>query len=158
MKTLSILCFERYSKMLLALNSLEDASSVVEVGTTHRNMHVIVYAGEVSADIKALAADSTLINNPHVDILPAYFKQKAIRVDKFVVCVESEKLSTLFQAVNAILSQTNFQCLEVNRSLSDGGQATAIFANGSDIALLKSVTTAQVTVIESPSAAFKRFF
>lgn len=158
MKTLSVLCFERYSKMLLALNSLQDASAVVEVGTTHRNMYVIVYAGEVSADIKALAADSTFINNPHPDVVSAYFKQKSIRVDKSLVCVESEKLSTIFQTVNSILSKTDFQCLEINRSMSDSGHATAIFANGTDIATLKNTTTAQVTFIETPSTAFKKFF
>lgn len=157
MNTLTILCFDRYSKMLSALNSLQDASAIVEVGTTHRNQHVLMYAGEVSGDAKNAASDSIVITNPHADLLPAYFKQKAVRVEKNVVCVESERLSTAFEAANTAL-MAGFQCVEINRAMSDSGMAVVLLANGKDISDLKKMASAIATSIVSPTAQFKKYF
>ncbi len=96
MKTLTVLCFDTYSKMLQALNQLLEPALVVEVGTTHRSYSVLLYAGEVSRAVKDTALDVCTLSPLHSEILPAYFKQRSTRAKSNVVCVESNNLSTLF--------------------------------------------------------------
>jgi len=131
---------------------------VIEVGTQHCGLYVLICSEEASGALLLQAEDVLQLQNPHKDLLPAYFKQKNIHVDKNVVIVESPKLSTLFAVAQTVLSESDFECIEIQRSIADSGKGVAVFCNGTDLALFQDITSAQVTIVEKPSAAFKYFF
>lgn len=155
--TLSILCYKNYSDLLRALNSISDPSLVLETGAQHRGSHVLLVSGEPTEALKLNITESTTLTETHADVLPAYFKQKAIRVENNLVCVESEQLSRVFEAANQILKSSDFQCIEINRS-GEGGQARALFANGTQTQVFQNFSAVKVTRLESVGPTIKKYF
>ena len=158
MKNLSIMCYKKYSDLIKTLNSISDVTDVIEVGTQHRGEFVLLCTQKISSDELSAAQDSLQINDPHSSLLPAYFKQSPITVEKNMVVVESPQLSVLFEVTQSILSKSDFQCIEIQRSLTDTGLGYALFCNGSDVSVFQKITHAQVTILETPSATLKYFF
>lgn len=157
-KFLSISCYRKYSDLIKAVNGLAHPDHVIELGTQHQGQYVLICSEEVASAPKLQAVDVLHLSHPHPDLMSAYFKQKNISVDNNVVIVESEKLSVLFEAANTILTTSDFQCVEIQRSLSDSGLGYSFFCNGSDISVFQKVKTAQVTVVGAPSDALKFFY
>lgn len=158
MKSLLLFCYPNYSDLLKALNSVSDANQIIETGATHRGQFVLLIEGEATDALRTNATDFSTVAQLHTQFLPAYFKQRPVRAEKNLVCVEAEKLSSLFDAVQTVLSKSNFQCIEINRAVNEKGQAVALFANGDNLSVFDSLAWVQVTKIENPSATIKKYF
>lgn len=157
-KFLSVYCYRKYSDLIKSVNCLIEPAHVIEMGTQHQGRYVLIGSGEVTTALQLQAEEFVRLKEPHEDLLPAYFKQKNISVDKNVVIVESSKLSVLFETANMILTTSDFQCVEIQRALSDTGLGYALFCNGSDVSVFQDITAAQVTLVGSPSDALKFFY
>lgn len=158
MTSLSVFCYPQYSQLLIALQSIDDPSNIIETGATHRGNYVLVYRGEATDALRTNATEFSTLKNVHAGFLPAYFKQKPIRVEKNLVCVEGERLSSLFEAVNTVLGASDFECIEINRGLDSKSLAFALFANGADMSVFENLGWVQVTRIENPGPAIKKYF
>lgn len=137
---------------------MADAQAVLEIGTNHRGGSVLLYAGEITAELKANSIESGTLKDAHSEVLPAYFKQRPIRAEKNLVIAESEQLSRLFEAVHQVLSTSDFQCIEINRAGNDTGHAYALFANGTQFNVFQNFSAVRVTRLENLSPAIKKYF
>ncbi len=156
--TLSIFCYKNYSDLLKALNSISDPNAVLETGAHHRGGYVLVYAGEATPALKLNSVETGTLAEAHAEVLPAYFKQKAVRAESNLVCVESEQLARVFEAVNQVLKGSDFQCIEIHRSLADNGHAYALFANGTQLDVFKDFSAVRVTKLDNLSSVIKKYF
>lgn len=156
--TLSVFCYKHYSDLLKALNTISDPSLIVETGAAHRSGYVLLYAGEPTEVLKLNMVESGTLLEVHAGLLPAYFKQKAIRAETNLVCIESEQLSRVFEAVQKILQGSDFQCIEINRAGTDSGHAFALFANGTQFEVFQNFSAVRVTKLETLSAAIKKYY
>lgn len=156
LKKLVIATFQNYSDFLRAVDGLSSAEPLIQSGATHNGNFVLIFEGPSAAPLRLGGGDVSEILDPHPQLLKSYFKQTAVRVQKNLVCLEHVSLPKLFEKVNELLRTSDFQCVEINRSLI--GRASALLANGSDIEVAAKVKDCQVTLLEHPSENLKKIF
>lgn len=157
MKTLEIYCYKKYSEFLKALNSLQGAEQLIQAGAKHRGQYVLICTNANNAGLQTEATDSVIIREPKEQLLAAYFKQCPERLRKNVLCVESERLSSLFTATQTILQGSDYQCIEINRAEGSSSVAVALFINGNN-KQLPPLVDCQVTEIPDPNSILKKLF
>lgn len=158
LKNISIYCYQNVSDIINAVNSVAHSSDIIEMGAHHAGAHVLLVADVLRPELQRHAKDSLYIENVNPDVLKAYFKQKPIRIEKNLICVETKKLTQLFEIAQQILTTSDFLCLEINRSSGIENFANALFCNGSDTSIFKSFKCVNINIIESPSETLKSFY
>lgn len=158
---LLLLTFSHMGLALEAVNSLSAEMEIIEFGQIHGGQIVLIakVAAPIHRHLSTDTIDGIYLDVYSPDLLRGYFKQLSPKVEKNLLVLETAKLSHLFEVVNTLLSQTDFQLIEISRGTGSQPRAVALLANGkAEQALLPASTDLSVRLIERPTDTLLKMF